>query len=636
MAAESDSPKHLQPLDLIFSCNICHDSISDIPSPPPDEKELEGIRKPVAKLWMTECAHLICAKHLEGGAPPFHPAGQAPRAVCPVCVNRQNNRALKQMYAVNGFSKGQHDSEIPQHFFQCPPVALDSKEGGMDALRFQFLGLVTYGIAVATKYRNLQTAHSHLKDQTDRMKLEKTEAETEIQTLTERITLAEEAERRYKAKEPEIKHYLEQFALVKKELDRRNEDLSALGYPPPRIDYTFPPSRLFEDDTSNGRATTSHTGPSERADRADPRIIEDHIPSVSSTTLRADSSRTYTEDDIQGIGNKRQKIADYRYIPQNMQSPSRDFSAQKRPGIRLPPASSITQKVPSRSTHFQPPSVPYQSTNSQFTFVNRSDDVRAGPQAMDTQHETWEPWGRTEANRKPDTPPYMSGALQSDGSDFTKPAAPFRPPKQQKRKIQPVDSIDDVSSSMTLEEMSILYHATASTTFSRNASRLSSTPIIRAIACAKHPTKGKSVTISCTTSSKRRFSTTSRSISVTSPFFRADQGHDAKFQDGSPSETWIGDPSLERFKWVICEARHAPEFNANVPSLASSINIPRERKGPKWGSSPALDAACGDEVPALDIYLGVGRWAIYPVRLNGQTELPTFVTAWYLTPPTRS
>jgi hypothetical protein len=55
-----------------------------------------------------------------------------------------------------------------------------------------------------------------LEDQTDKLKLEKTEAETEIQALTERITLAEEAERRYKAKEPEIKHYLEQFALVKK------------------------------------------------------------------------------------------------------------------------------------------------------------------------------------------------------------------------------------------------------------------------------------------------------------------------------------------------------------------------------------------------------------------------------------
>lgn len=253
-----------------------------------------------------------------------------------------------------------------------------------------------------------------------------------------------------------------------RELDRRNEDLSALGYPPPRFDYTFPPSRLFEDDASNGRATTSHTGPSERTDRADPRIIEDHIPSVSSTTLRADSSRTCkedrvngkrttsnivpdTEDDIQRTGNKRQKIADYRYIPQHTQSPSRNLPAQKRPGIRLPPASSLTQKITSRSTHFQPPPVPYQTNNLQPTFANRSDDVCAGPQGMSAQHETWVPWERTEANHEPNTrsdgPPYMSGALQSDDSDFAKPAAPFRPPKQLKRKIQPVDSIDDVSRS---------------------------------------------------------------------------------------------------------------------------------------------------------------------------------------------
>lgn len=86
----------------------------------------------------------------------------------------------------------------------------------LTSIKFQFLGLVTYGIAIATRFRNLQTAHSHLKDQTDKLKLAKTEAETEIQTLSERITSAEEAERRYKAKEPEIKHYLQQFALVKK------------------------------------------------------------------------------------------------------------------------------------------------------------------------------------------------------------------------------------------------------------------------------------------------------------------------------------------------------------------------------------------------------------------------------------
>lgn len=67
MAAKSDPTKPLQPLDLVFSCNVCHDSIRDICSPLQDEKGLDGTQKPVAKLWMTECAHLICAKHLAGG-----------------------------------------------------------------------------------------------------------------------------------------------------------------------------------------------------------------------------------------------------------------------------------------------------------------------------------------------------------------------------------------------------------------------------------------------------------------------------------------------------------------------------------------------------------------------------------------
>lgn len=67
MAAKYDPTKPLQPLDLVFSCNVCHDSIRDICSPLQDEKGLDGTQKPVAKLWMTECAHLICAKHLAGG-----------------------------------------------------------------------------------------------------------------------------------------------------------------------------------------------------------------------------------------------------------------------------------------------------------------------------------------------------------------------------------------------------------------------------------------------------------------------------------------------------------------------------------------------------------------------------------------
>lgn len=82
--------------------------------------------------------------------------------------------------------------------------------------QFQFLGLVTYGIATATKFCGLQAAHSHLKDEIDKLRLEKTENENEVLALTSRIALLEEAEIRHKRREPEVRHYLEQFALMKR------------------------------------------------------------------------------------------------------------------------------------------------------------------------------------------------------------------------------------------------------------------------------------------------------------------------------------------------------------------------------------------------------------------------------------
>jgi hypothetical protein len=79
---------------------------------------------------------------------------------------------------------------------------------------------------------------------------------------------------------------------MNRELDRRNEELSSLGWVPPQTDYTFPPARLLEDDRSNnGHMATSHTGRSDHVNQANTRIVEDSIPSVASTTLRGDSSR---------------------------------------------------------------------------------------------------------------------------------------------------------------------------------------------------------------------------------------------------------------------------------------------------------------------------------------------------------
>jgi hypothetical protein len=123
---------------------------------------------------------------------------------------------------------------------------------------------------------------------------------------------------------------------------------------------------------------------------------------------------------------------------------------QKRPGIRLPLASSITRTIPSKSRHFQPPPMPYQGDNQQATLIHRHDGTGNRYRMVNTQHEDRGPWDRTGAVHnsatRSDDHPYMNGALSSVHSNFD-PSAPFKPPKQQKRKIQPVDSIDDISRS---------------------------------------------------------------------------------------------------------------------------------------------------------------------------------------------
>lgn len=58
---------YLDPLDIIFNCNICHDSVRDIY--PPNENGRDDSSRandPVRdKFWMTQCGHLICSKHVE-------------------------------------------------------------------------------------------------------------------------------------------------------------------------------------------------------------------------------------------------------------------------------------------------------------------------------------------------------------------------------------------------------------------------------------------------------------------------------------------------------------------------------------------------------------------------------------------
>ncbi|KAM0797484.1 hypothetical protein BDR22DRAFT_824324 [Usnea florida] len=75
----------LSPVDIVFCCTVCQETLSTIYA---DDEQPNGLRKgnedphksTVTKLWLTECAHLTCGKHLPGGDGPNSPDLQAHRS----------------------------------------------------------------------------------------------------------------------------------------------------------------------------------------------------------------------------------------------------------------------------------------------------------------------------------------------------------------------------------------------------------------------------------------------------------------------------------------------------------------------------------------------------------------------------
>ena len=61
-----------RPVEVIFSCQICYTPISEIYEEIDYDKGFRASndsssQQPVTKLWLGECCHLFCSKHLDGG-----------------------------------------------------------------------------------------------------------------------------------------------------------------------------------------------------------------------------------------------------------------------------------------------------------------------------------------------------------------------------------------------------------------------------------------------------------------------------------------------------------------------------------------------------------------------------------------
>lgn len=145
-----------RPIDVIFNCILCNATLPDVYK---DAELDKGFRdandathqEPVTRMWLAECTHFFCGRHLEGGGMParslqvslrlttpgipFHRSGEIPRAPCPYCVSQKGDNANKILYGIRGYQDKQYDSHIPKNWFDVPPVPLTSEGEGSDAMR---------------------------------------------------------------------------------------------------------------------------------------------------------------------------------------------------------------------------------------------------------------------------------------------------------------------------------------------------------------------------------------------------------------------------------------------------------------------------------------------------------------------
>ncbi|KAK1068290.1 hypothetical protein LTR74_005788 [Friedmanniomyces endolithicus] len=225
-SSEQDAEEAL-PLELIvFSCGVCQAVLPEVYATKENNKGFHsdsgGENGVVSKLWIAECSHIMCGKHLPGGAAPFHPKGEQPRAPCLQCQER-GDHSLKDLYGIRGLDKSEMDTAIPPEWMQCPAIKLDGTVPGMEAVRFQYMNVARYAQRVTKCWKRSErqrntTEAAYSKEHKQRRKLQ-----DEMLGLKARIKALEVAEvklQKWEARKPFINHYLQAV-----------NDMSRLGFP---------------------------------------------------------------------------------------------------------------------------------------------------------------------------------------------------------------------------------------------------------------------------------------------------------------------------------------------------------------------------------------------------------------------
>ncbi|KAF2002576.1 hypothetical protein P154DRAFT_618338 [Amniculicola lignicola CBS 123094] len=235
-------PKGISPLEVIFSCSVCYETLPQIYAGHPEtvgglSDGINPTHRLVSRVYLASCCHVICIKHIGDGeveaGPAFFKKGDRPTAPCPVCIKEKGDAQPRELYSVRGFRKGQYDPVIPACWFDTPPMKLEVSSTEMEALRFHYVSLLRYGKQV-TALREQDKQELAVTKQNCRS-LEATAAEQQEKILAleqevQRLSAAEDRLTKYEKRMPEIRSHLQILPTLVEQNKAMKERLAMLGY----------------------------------------------------------------------------------------------------------------------------------------------------------------------------------------------------------------------------------------------------------------------------------------------------------------------------------------------------------------------------------------------------------------------
>ncbi|USW58736.1 hypothetical protein Slin15195_G120550 [Septoria linicola] len=232
--ADSDGSKYTPPSleEIIFSCGICQATVSELYPPDADNPHShsgddDGMG---TKLWIANCVHIFCGRHLDGGGVPFHSSNEPPQAICPVCVRLENNHEVRNLYGIRGLTEGKLDSAIPIAYTRCPPVSLDGNDPGAEALRFQYSRLKTYSQEVTRRWKSADRKRRAVEGTLHKDREQHRSLEAQHEELKTRHAGINKKLQGWEDRKSQIKHYMGAVGEMARDIQTMRNELVKLGY----------------------------------------------------------------------------------------------------------------------------------------------------------------------------------------------------------------------------------------------------------------------------------------------------------------------------------------------------------------------------------------------------------------------